>query len=294
LRRYGYTYRCQDPVPSPLPSNPIFTPGLPSRPNCSAGVAPSGFLTPCCSPWAPFSFSAARSFEETLANHSSNCSAKIRDAPSGSVVFECYSAGERLQSWFDDDWSTGKKASLADRLDLGGLAIWTAGNAPSGVVGARYWEAIADNYATRRARGSIKTDDSAKLAGGVPPPPAHCVHILNKACTAARGVSIVACDACTQKIKAVLHNAGCTPAFELAWCNGTVPPGPQSPAPPSPTPPPGPSSAHCLTVLRKQCTERKLGDIDALLVGGGGTRRCCCRIYRGSTAYRLRVHEMWL
>ena len=62
-------------------------------------------------------------------------------------MFECRSsAGERLQSWFDDDWATGTKAALADSLDLGGMAIWTAGNAPDGALGARYWQAIADNY----------------------------------------------------------------------------------------------------------------------------------------------------
>ena len=152
---YGYTYRCQDPIPSPLPSNPIFTPGLPSRPNCSAGVAP---FAPCCSPWAPFSSSTARSFEAMLANHSGNCSARVRDLNSGSAVFECFREGLRLQSWFDDDWATGTKALLADQLNLGGLAIWTAGNAPYGPMGARYWQALADPRPTALAQ---KSDDNA-------------------------------------------------------------------------------------------------------------------------------------
>jgi spore germination protein YaaH len=147
---YGYTYRCQDPVPSPLPNNRIFDPnGLPSRPNCSAGIAPAGaFPLPCCSPWAPASSSAARDFEAQLANRTLNkCSAKVTDARTGSTVFECHRGGERFQSWFDDDVATAAKASLADRLQLGGMAMWTAGNAPPGVVGARYWQAIATYYA---------------------------------------------------------------------------------------------------------------------------------------------------
>ena len=143
---YGYTYQCQEPVPSPLPSNPIFDPnGLPSRPNCSAGVAPvDAFPSPCCSPWAPVSSSAARDFEAQLANRTqNNCSDKVDDARTGSTVFECYRGSERFQNWFDDDTATAAKASLADMLQLGGMAIWTAGNAPSGSVGARYWQAIA-------------------------------------------------------------------------------------------------------------------------------------------------------
>ena len=141
---YGYTYRCQEPVPSPLPTNPIYTPGLPSRPNCSAGVAPlDAFPRPCCSPWAPFSSSAAREFEAQLANHSANCSDKVTDARSGSAVFECWSGADRFQSWFDDATSTAAKAELASQLNLGGMAMWTAGNAPLGALGARYWQAIA-------------------------------------------------------------------------------------------------------------------------------------------------------
>jgi spore germination protein YaaH len=143
---YGYTYRCQDPVPSPLPSNPIFDPnGLPSRPNCSAGVAPAGTFAPCCSPWAPTSSSSARDFEAQLAARTTqnNCSAKVADVRTGSTVFECHRGGERFQSWFDDEVATAAKASLANKLRLGGLAMWTAGNVPSGAVGARYWQAIA-------------------------------------------------------------------------------------------------------------------------------------------------------
>ena len=142
---YGYTYRCAQPVPSPLPDNRIYIPGMPWRPNCSAGVAPvEQFPTPCCSPWAPVSSSAARVFEAQVANRSTNnCSAKVTDARSGSTVFECWQDGERFQSWFDDAEATATKASLAAQLSLGGMAIWTAGNAPSGSLGATYWQAIA-------------------------------------------------------------------------------------------------------------------------------------------------------
>ena len=83
-------------------------------------------------------------------------------------------------------------------------------------------------------------------------PPPTCIHVLTKDCTAARGVSVAACDACTHSIGTVLRKAGCTPAVELAWCRGTAPP-----APPGPPRPPGPPAAHCLHVLTKGCTAAK-------------------------------------
>lgn len=154
---YGYTYRCMDPVPSPLPSNPIYAPGMPTRPNCSAGVAPTGaFPVPCCSPWPPVSYSAAREFEALLADTNGSassrnltCSGKVWDERSASVVFECRDPGEhgaRFQSWFDDANATAIKAALARRFGLGGFGIWTAGNVPTGAIGTSYWEAIAQNY----------------------------------------------------------------------------------------------------------------------------------------------------
>ena len=61
-----------------------------------------------------------------------------------------------------DDWATGTKASLANRLNLGGMAIWTAGNAPDGALGARYWQAITENYSTR----DLLVSNAASSVGG--------------------------------------------------------------------------------------------------------------------------------
>ena len=161
---YGYIYKCQSPVPDPLPSNPIYSPGLLPRPNCSAGVAPiATFPVPCCSPWAPYAYAAARDMEYILAGNASgmgkvctsNCTSRVWDAASASVVFECTceSSGnsgpatmDRFQTWFDDANSTAVKASLAHQFNLGGFGMWTAGNAPDGAVGAQYWKAIVDHF----------------------------------------------------------------------------------------------------------------------------------------------------
>jgi hypothetical protein len=138
---------------------------MPSRPNCSAGVAPSvDFPRPCCAPWAPYSNSAAREFEALLANKTANCSAKVFDSRSGSTVFECHQAGQRFQSWYDDATATATKASLADQLQLGGLAVWTVGNAPSGALGAQYWQAFSA-YTQPSSNSTVQTAHRSAVRG---------------------------------------------------------------------------------------------------------------------------------
>jgi hypothetical protein len=67
-----------------------------------------------------------------------------------------------------------------------------------------------------------------------PPPPLHanattgCMQALATGCAATRGISVAACDTCTERLATALHKAGCTSEIEQGWCSGSVTgPGPR-------------------------------------------------------------------
>ena len=160
---YGRSYYCLGNM-SAVPKSPCSTEASELQPTCTSGdkkhPSPHG---PAPSLWA---------IEKQLQLPGSGCVRRWSESWSSPYMDCSPKSGPRVQTWYDDANSTALKVALANRLQLGGVGIFTAEMAGSikGEQARQAWDALT----SFRAEGSAgltpaKHDDNAAGATATMP-----------------------------------------------------------------------------------------------------------------------------